>query len=82
MMKESNPDVTQSSILTDTPLINVNSKIVTSTQNTMPISLSVFDKSEPSVDLFNQIPRKRAKSLCHDSVGTHSVIPPLIARQK
>ena len=56
---------------------------VTSTQN--PIihdTDSVFDRTEPSINFFNQIPREHAKSLSYESVGTHKEIPPLHGESK
>ena len=82
--KESNPDVIKSnSMLMDGASIDVTSNVVTSTQTTIIRDTdSVFDRSEPSITFFNKIPRKRAKSLSYEIIGTRQKIPPLHCESK
>ena len=78
-MNESTPDVINSStILTDAQSINITSNVVASTYTTRTHDTdSVFDISEPSINSYNQLSRKHAKSFSYERVGTHQNIPAL-----
>ena len=78
---ESETDVIKScsSICTDPKLINVNSDIVTLSQNSIVnVTDIVLVESQPIVDSFTPISKKCSKSLSRDKLGSHRNSQPVL----